>query len=220
MNLEATLNTLLDNLSSKDQLLCVTKYASMDCIQALYDLGIRQFGENKVQDAEKKIQAFQFTDCRWELIGHLQTNKAKKAVSLFDRIQSVDSIKLLKKINEEAQKIHKNQCVLIQLNFANDPQKFGFEPEFVISHLDELFSFSNITVDGIMTMAPYGKSEQELLNFFIEAKKFYDILKSRYNTIGTLSMGMSQDYELALKAGSTLIRLGSIFTTAWEKDQQ
>ena len=220
MHLNQAIHDITEKLQDQSQLLCVTKYAPLPCIQSLYDLGIRQFGENKVQDAEQKINQFSFKDCRWELIGHLQRNKVKKAVSLFDRIQSVDSLKLLEKINDEAEKIQKKQAILLQLNFTKDPQKFGFEPEFLTKHLEKIMQYPHIQVEGIMTMAPLGLAKDELYNFFVEAKTFYDILKSRYNSIGTVSMGMSQDYELALEAGSNLVRLGSILTTAWEKDQQ
>ena len=210
MSIQGRLQDLNTTLPSDVELLSVTKYASLETIQTLYNLGLRRFAESKIQDAEDKIKVLGYQDVSWELIGHLQRNKAKKAVTLFDRIQSVDSLRLLQKINDEAQKIAKKQKILFQLNLAKEPQKHGFLEADFLENEELLFSFDHVEVQGIMTMAKQDLNDDDCQLFFRSCKNFYDILKERHPSISVLSMGMSQDYEIAVKEGSNLVRLGSL----------
>jgi pyridoxal phosphate enzyme (YggS family) len=192
------------------KIMAVTKYASDEQIAALIAAGIKLFGENKVQDAERKIKLFGSSNLDWHMIGHLQTNKVKKAVQLFACIQSVDSVRLLDKINNEAQKLNKKMPILLQLNLLNEESKFGFSYEEYLQHRPLIFSFAGVIIKGIMIIAPYEKKPAKLDVFFQKAKRIYDQEKKEHPSLEILSMGMSNDYEYALKNGANMIRVGSV----------
>lgn len=192
-------------------LIAVTKYAPPETINALYKLGHRDFGENKVQDALQKAAQLP-KDIHWHMIGHLQTNKVAKAVSLFKTIQSIDSQKILSKINTEAKKINKIQTGFIEINLAEDPKKHGLYPSEIPDLLSSLKNHPNVTITGIMIMAPHTKNPAKLKTFFKDAKILYTNLKTDLPTLATLSMGMSNDYKLAIESGSNMVRIGSYLT--------
>ncbi|MBT5855395.1 YggS family pyridoxal phosphate-dependent enzyme [bacterium] len=194
-------------------LLAVSKYAADDQIQELISSGQRLFGENKVQDGLRKKELFSTTPgVKWHLIGHLQTNKVNKAVSTFDCIQTVDSLRLAEKINDAAARLGKRQSIYIQINVANDPSKFGYEIKSLKQDLSKLFSFLNVSIEGIMTIAPNIKEESVLSVFFKDCKILFDTLRAEHPELRTLSMGMSQDYALAMANGANMIRVGSLLT--------
>jgi len=220
-----SLNQIKENLESVHQkiqalsdnkhpcsLLCVTKYTSIENMQHLYDAGERHFAESKVQDAEKKQITLTQGDITWHMIGHLQRNKVKKAVQLFDCIQSVDSLRLLAKINEEAEKIQKKQDIYIQVNLTGEDQKYGFTLAEFKENLEQFYQFPSCRIKGIMAMGPHTDSPAQITKVFLETHNCYLALKKRHNTPLELSMGMSSDFELAIAAGSTMVRIGSLLT--------
>ncbi|RAP33642.1 YggS family pyridoxal phosphate-dependent enzyme [Candidatus Marinamargulisbacteria bacterium SCGC AG-439-L15] len=207
--LESEVKTLSEGRRPVD-ILCVSKKASVDQIKTLVELGISSFGENKVQSTLEKIQSLNNPNINWHMIGHLQSNKVKKAVSIFDCIQSVDSLKLLKKINHHAKELEKQQVVLLQVNLQENPEQSGFYKAALLSELDEIFSFPNCLIKGIMTMAPNTEDVTVLSQFFKQARELFNELQNKYSTLETLSMGMSQDYKIAIQEGSTMIRVGSL----------
>jgi hypothetical protein len=143
------------------------------------------------------------------LIGHLQTNKVKKAVQLFDCIQSVDSMRVLEKIDSESRAISKSMSVMLQFNVAKDPNKYGFSVEDVDEISKKIKHFRNVTIIGIMVMGPYVDDEKAIETCFKHSTKLFDIIQKEIQTCRYLSMGMSHDFELAIMCGSNMLRLGS-----------
>jgi len=212
-------NTLaaIHKLNTKTELLVATKYATIDEVKEVIRCGIKSLGENKIQDAEEKILALRSLKennpaISWHFIGHLQSNKVNKAVALFDYIQSVDSLKLAEKINESAKNIGKTQKILIQINIGEEEQKSGFSKESYFENSEKLFALHNVQILGIMVIVPHTKNDTELREFFRQTKQIFDQTKKDHNHIHILSMGMSEDFKLAIEEGSTLVRVGrSIF---------
>lgn len=197
---------------SQVKIIAVTKYYGVDRLIEAYDVGLRDFGENKVLDAINKIESLPQNiknNSTFHLIGHLQSNKVKKAVKYFDIIHSVDSLKLAQKIDVEAKAINKCQKILLQVNYAKEESKTGFSVEGLFEAYPEIQKLKNVKIEGLMTMAPKSMSENELYALFDGVKKLKFELNSKYeDSIEELSMGMSQDYLVAIKCGSTMIRLG------------
>ena len=188
---------------------CVaSKYANTSQIEALYNEGFRLFGENKIQDGLEKINfCSHLPDIQWHFIGHLQKNKVKKAVENFDVIQSVDSIELLERIHTISSQLNKTTPCYIQINIANDVNKFGFSKEKFLESQAKLFSFSNAPINGIMIIVPLEENKEKTKQMFMDS---YNLFKSisQLPDNSQLSMGMSQDYPLAIECGSTMIRIG------------
>ncbi len=205
------LKTSIKEITSSPELInvCVaSKYATNDQIHGLYEIGYRTFGENKIQDGLQKIKSLDhLKDIKWHFIGHLQKNKVRKAVEHFDCIQSVDSLSLLEKINTASIFFNKISTCFLQVNSGNDPKKFGFSIEKVLELKEKLFSFSNIDIQGIMILAPQLNDKSLLIDIFNDSFKLFIQLKKEFN-INYISMGMSQDYKLAIQSGSNMIRIG------------
>lgn len=197
---------------SQVKIIAVTKYYDVDRLIEAYDVGLRDFGENKVVDAINKIESLPQNirnDSTFHLIGHLQSNKVKKAVKYFDIIHSVDSLKLAQKIDIEAKAINKCQKILLQVNYAKEESKTGFTVEKLFEAYPEIQKLKNIKIEGLMTMAPKSMNENGLYALFDGVKKLKFELNSKYeDNLEELSMGMSQDYIEAIKCGSTMIRIG------------
>ena len=191
------------------QLLPVTKNHSVDAVYYAAKNGLLSVGENRVQEASKKREICKST-MFWELIGHLQSNKAKEAVVTFDRIQSVDSLKLLKKLDRFAGEVGKCLPILLQCNTGKDPNKSGFLVESMPNALELALSLDSLQVDGLMTIAPLADSPDTALLAFEELRILRDNLSSKFNiSLQELSMGMTGDLEQAIAAGSTQIRIGT-----------
>jgi len=187
----------------------VSKTKPATDIKKIYNLGHKDFGENKVQELEIKYKNLP-KDINWHMIGHLQTNKVKKIVPFITLIHSVDSIKLLKVINKESKKINKITNCLIQVNISNEDSKHGFRFEELNSlDLEFIKDFENIKIKGLMGMASYSSNEKSIKKEFNLLNRQYVNLKKFIRSFDTLSMGMSNDYKLALKEGSNMIRVGS-----------
>ena len=188
--------------------MAVTKTHPKEVIKESFECGIRFFGENKVQEAEKKYTN-KPKGSELHLIGRLQTNKINKAIRLFDVIQSVDSLKLVKNINKRALKISKVQRIFCQINIGKDPQKTGFTVEELECHVEEIKNFSHLKLEGIMTILPKNINEKTRNNFFAKTKKTADKISKILNKPIEISMGMSGDYVEAIKNGATMVRVGS-----------
>ena len=188
--------------------MAVTKTHPKEVIQETFNCGIKYFGENKVQEAEKKyIDKPKGSELHF--IGRLQTNKINKALKTFDVIQSVDSLKLAKNINKRALIISKNQRIFCQINIGKDPQKTGFTVEELERHIEEIINFSNITLEGIMTILPNNIEEKKRNQLFSKTKQITQKISKNYNKYLEISMGMSGDYVAAIKNGATMVRVGS-----------
>ena len=187
----------------------VSKTKPATDIKKIYNLGHKDFGENKVQELEINYKNLP-KDINWHMIGHLQTNKVKKIVPFITLIHSVDSIKLLKVINKESKKINKITNCLIQVNISNEDSKHGFRFEELNSlDLEFIKDFDNIKIKGLMGKASYSSNEKSIQKEFNLLNRQYVNLKKFIRSFDTLSMGMSNDYKLALKEGSNMIRVGS-----------
>ena len=204
------LEKIKNELNEDTTLVAVSKTKPIEEIKSLYDIGHIDFGENKVQELVNK-HAVLPKDINWHMIGHLQRNKVRQIIPFIHLIHSVDSLRLLNKINEEAKKINRVVNILIQIKISNDNSKYGFnfdEIEYLITNriLDE---YEFIDIKGLMGMATFTKDENVIDDEFKKLKKFY--LKYRPQTnFSVLSMGMSGDYRIALKNKSNMLRLGSI----------
>ena len=192
------------------RLVCVTKEASIEDARAVLGLGGKDLGENRVQEAVSKYGAID-DKAAWHLVGHLQTNKAKDAVKIFSLIHSVDSIRLAKEIDKEAKKIGKTQDILIQVNVSGEATKFGVTPDEAISLIKEISLYPNISMKGLMTIAPEVDDPQTVRPYFRALKelqnKLNEIRDTKYE-IRELSMGMTNDFEVAIEEGSTMVRIG------------
>lgn len=207
--LAGRLANIRSKLPSTVKLIAVTKQIPVVVMQAAYDLGVRDFAENRIQEAAAKQAELQWPDVTWHLIGHLQTNKASKALELFDWIHSLDSLKLAQRLNQLAaeQNVKPNCC--LQVKLAPDLNKSGWAASELLSALPELMACQHLQIAGLMTIPPYGLSDAETLAIFEQARELAQQIQQQSGLcLPELSMGMSDDYELAIQAGATMIRLG------------
>ena len=195
-------------------LVAVSKTKSVELLEEAYDEGIRDFGENKVQEILEK-EAVMAKDIRWHMIGHLQRNKVRQVIDKAVLIHSVDSVRLARQIEEEAAK--KDLCadILLEVNVAREASKYGFLPEEVEGAAREIGKFSHIHIRGLMTIAPFVENSEENRNVFQKLFQLCVDMKSKNIdniNMDILSMGMSGDYEVAIEEGATIVRVGtSIF---------
>jgi PLP dependent protein len=190
-------------------LLAVTKYATVEQIQALYAAGIRRVGENKVQAMQDKQAVFNPPDLEWVMIGHLQRNKVKKAVAASHRIESIDSLQLARAVSNAAAELDVMLPVYLQLNLTGDSHKYGFSSAEFWAELPALMALPNIAITGCMVMGPHPASDAAIVSVFQAARGMVDQCQAYHRAVVGLSMGMSHDYSLAIQTGSTQIRLGS-----------
>lgn len=191
------------------ELLPVTKNHPVDAVEYAARAGLSAVGENRVQEAHHKRDSYTGT-ARWELIGHLQSNKAKLAVELFDRIQTVDSIKLLRRLDRYAAEAGKQLPILIQCNSGEDPNKYGFPAESLAEAVEAALEAEALRLEGLMTIAPLDDDPDVAVEAFGKLRELRDELAARYSCpLPELSMGMTGDLESAIAAGSTQIRVGT-----------
>lgn len=192
-------------------LVAVSKTKPIEMLQEAYEAGSRYFGENKVQELVDKYEVMP-KDIHWQMIGHLQRNKVKYIVDKVDMIHSVDSIRLAEEIDKEAAKKGVIVNILLEVNMAKEDTKFGLMPEDVMNFVSEIVRFENIRVQGLMTIAPYVDNPEENRKYFANLKKLsVDIAKKRVNNVNmsVLSMGMTNDFEVAIEEGATMVRVGT-----------
>ena len=196
----------------KPNIIAVTKYFDENAIIEAYNAGLRDFAESRVIEAVEKINNLPAeirNNSKFHFIGHLQTNKVKKVLPTFDYIHSVDSLKLAKVISDEALVLRKVQNVFLQVNNANEEQKFGLSKKDIFEVFPQVKALPSINIVGIMNMAPLGASDDELNRLFEDVLNIKNELEQKFNCeLKELSMGMSQDYKIAVKHGSTMLRIG------------
>ncbi len=193
-------------------IIAVTKYFDESAMIDAYNAGLRNFAESRVIEAIEKINnlpADVKNNSKFHFIGHLQTNKVKKVIGHFDYIHSVDSYKLAKVISDEACHAEKVQKILLQVNNANEEQKFGFSKDEIFEVFNSIRELPNIQICGLMNMAPLGATDEELNYLFEDILQIKLKLEKEFNyKLKELSMGMSQDYKIAVKHGATMLRIG------------
>ena len=182
------------------KLVAVTKTFPVDVINKAIGLGINSIGETKVQEAKKKFEQIG-RKVEWHMVGHLQSNKAKDAVEIFDIIHSIDSMKIAKKVGYKCLELNKRMPVLVQVNLTED--KFGIKPEETVEFVKQIKKLEGIKVEGLMTIAPYVEPE-ETRPYFQKMKELASVCKLKH-----LSMGMSNDFEIAIEEGATMVRIGT-----------
>lgn len=191
------------------KILPVTKNHPKEVVEYVYRAGVKVVGENRIQEAIDKKSKLDIP-VQWELIGHLQSNKVNLAIEYFDRIQSVDSLKLLNILNTALDKKVQIGRILLQVNAGNDPAKFGVSIEEAPALLNHALSLRNLKVEGLMTIAPLSKDIDIVRECFIRLKKLRNELEQKISySLPELSMGMSNDLIPAIQSGSTLIRIGT-----------
>ena len=209
MSIQENYHKIKDQIPENVELVAVSKFHPIEKIKEVYDCGQKVFGENKVQELLSKVDDLP-KDIQWHLIGHLQTNKVKYIAPFINTIQSVDSEKLLLEINKEAVKNNRKIKVLLQVKIAEEETKYGLE----ISEAKEIFSnylehqYPNIEILGLMGMATFTDNKNQVKSEFLVLKSLFDEL-STFKKLETLSMGMSDDFALAIECGSTSVRIGS-----------
>ena len=197
------------NAAPEVTLVAVTKAFPVQTLVSGYEGALRVFGESRVQEAADKLPQFpQRKECEVRLIGHLQSNKARKAVQLFDLIESVDSLKLLHRLDNIAGDEGKKALpVYLQVNAGHDEAKFGFDPDELLKVILELADMQHLCIAGVMTIAPLTSDEQRLRACFRTARQVRDALRAQVPTCVDLSMGMTDDFELAVEEGATHVRI-------------
>jgi pyridoxal phosphate enzyme (YggS family) len=190
-------------------LLPVSKGQSAGAVEEAAALGLRIFGENKVQEAKVKISQSP-ARLQWHMIGHLQSNKARDAVLLFSMIESIDSVELAREVNKWADKLAKRVPILLEVNCAGEASKFGFQPGELRSACDEINSLERIEIHGLMTIAPYTPTAERVRPFFAKLRELNDQCSQQLGApLPHLSMGMSGDFEIAIEEGATIVRIGT-----------
>lgn len=192
-------------------LIAVSKTKPIETLKEAYDLGVRVFGENKVQELCDKYEALP-KDIHWHMIGHLQRNKVKYIIDKVDLIHSVDSVRLAETIEKEAAKRNLTANILIEVNVAREDTKFGLLPEEVDAFIEQISGFSHIRVLGLMTIAPFVENAEENRTVFEHLRKLsVDIERKNVDNVNVsiLSMGMTNDYGIAVEEGATMVRVGT-----------
>ena len=202
-----------DRSPDEIQLIAVTKTVGTDVIREAVDCGLRVFGENRVQEAKKKIMSDEIRSMSeqlgWHLIGHLQKNKAKDAVQLFDLIASVDSLELAEEIDRQAEKIGKVQRILVQVKLAEEETKYGLAENALMPVLERIKGKKHIKAEGLMTIPPFLDDMNSIRPYFIRLRELRDRAASAGFALPELSMGMSHDFETAIEEGATMVRIGT-----------
>lgn len=197
---------------SEITLVNVSKTKPIDLLQEGYEAGMRIFGENKVQEIREKYETFVHEDIQWHMIGHLQRNKVKYIVDKVALIHSVDSLRLAETISREAVKKGITVSILIQVNMAMEESKYGLAREEVIALVKEVSSLEALKIEGLMTIAPFVDDPEENRPVFRAMRElFIDIKEQNIDNVSmnVLSMGMSNDYEVAIEEGASMIRIGT-----------
>ena len=220
----AVLNQAITRISAKAHrqagqvtIIAASKGRDIEQIKQVINAGITDIGENKVQEALSHYNTMlnaQFPSrIKWHMIGHLQTNKVKEAIRLFDLIQSVDSLALAQEINKQAAKINKVQDILIEVNTSGEARKFGFKPEAVVQAVKAVGVLKNVTLKGLMTIAPIVDDQEKARPYFRKLRELLQEINMRRKpeeALQILSMGMTDDFQAAIEEGATMVRLGRV----------
>ena len=209
--IDKNINKIHSEIPDYVELIAISKTKPNEDIMKAYKNGHRSFGENKIQEMSRKFEELP-KDITWHMVGHVQSNKIKYMAPYVNLIHGVDSFKSIKAINKEGQKNNRIINCLLQLKVSKEKSKFGLEADALkkITFSDEYDEMKNVKIIGIMTMATNTKNEDIIRNEFIYAKNIFDEISSIDNNFEILSMGMSNDYHLAIECGSNMIRIGSL----------
>ena len=208
MNIKKRISETINSIPKHIDLVAISKTKSSEEIIQAYDVGQRIFGENKVQEMTEKQRVLP-SDIHWHMVGHLQRNKVKYIASYVSLIHSVDSMKLMIEIDKQALRNERIIPCLLQIKIAKETSKFGLSQDDASKLLENSIKYRNVKIYGLMGMASLTKDELQIDNEFKKLKIFFDQLKSKFNHLKILSMGMSSDYKIAIKNGSNMIRIGS-----------
>ncbi len=190
-------------------LLAVAKTQPLEVVRAAAELGLTLFGENKIQEAKAKIPLCPVR-LRWHFIGHLQTNKCRDAVSLFEMIQSVDSLPLAQELQKRAEQAAKTMPILLEINVAGEGSKFGYQPERMLTEFKEIISLSRLEVHGFMAIPPFTPVPEKARPHFRRLRELREQCEQLLGApLPHLSMGMSGDFEIAIEEGATIVRIGT-----------
>jgi pyridoxal phosphate enzyme (YggS family) len=208
------INRIRATLPDSVRLIAVTKQVPVKAMRAAYAAGVRDFAENRVQEAEaKQAQLSDLPDVTWHLIGHLQSNKAQKALECFQWIHSIDDLKLAQRLDRLAVQLPQKPQSLLQVKLLPDPTKYGWSADALEHDLSALSQCENLNIQGLMTILPYGLAAAEASMAFQKTAALANTIRQQnlpHLQMQALSMGMSNDYGLAVQAGATMIRLGRI----------
>ena len=209
--IEKKIKEIYNSISKDIELVAVSKTKSKEEILQAYNAGQKIFGENKVQEMTKKYEELP-TDIKWHMVGHVQSNKIKYMAPYVDLVHGIDSVKSLKILNKEAKKNNRIIKCLLQLKISDEFTKFGLSEKEIESILNSIniLGLKNINVAGIMTIGTFTNNIDIVNKEFGKTKKIFDNLKTTFPNLKILSMGMSNDYKLAIKNGSNMIRIGSL----------
>lgn len=191
-------------------IIAVTKTVPVERVALAYELGLKAFGENRVQEARAKIAALHYPLMHWHLIGHLQTNKVARAVELFDLIHSVDSLRLAEALEHSAEARDRTVSVLLQVNVSGEASKEGVSVDALPALADGVLRLPHLRVQGLMTIAPYTTRPEEVRPDFRRLRELRDDLRERFphGSWDALSMGMTNDFAVAIEEGATMVRIG------------
>jgi hypothetical protein len=196
-------------LAGSVELIAVSKTHPPEIVRQAVDAGQLLFGENRVQEAKAKIPDLP-AKLRWHLIGHLQTNKIRQALPLFEVIHSVDSIELLQEIQRIAGDLGLYPRVLLQVNVAGESSKFGFSPQRLLSEVEQISRVDRVQIEGLMTIPPLAPKAEDSRRYFVHLRTLRDRLEAEFQfPLPHLSMGMSSDYRVAVEEGATYVRVGT-----------
>lgn len=212
MTITSRIDTIRQQLPESVRLIAVSKQVPAEAVREAYNCGIRDFGESRIQEAaEKQSQLQDLPDINWHFIGHLQANKAGKALEIFQWIHSLDSLKLATRLSRLAGEMSCSPQVCLQVKILPDPDKYGWSVPELLADLRELDECQHIKIQGLMTIPPLGLDESQIREFFNSTRELATRIKQQnlqHIQMQQLSMGMSGDYHLAIQAGATMIRLG------------
>ena len=212
MTITSRIDSIRQQLPASVRLIAVSKQVSAEFVREAYNCGVRDFGESRIQEAaEKQSQLQDLPDINWHLIGHLQANKAAKALEQFQWIHTLDSLKLATRLSRLAGEMSCSPQVCLQVKILPDPDKYGWSVPELLADLRELDECQHLKIQGLMTIPPLGLDDSQILDFFNSTRELADKIKQQnlqHIQMQQLSMGMSGDYHLAIQAGATMIRLG------------
>jgi PLP dependent protein len=205
------INKIRTNIPDNVRLVAVSKYTTTEAIRAAYDAGVRDFGESRVQEAKlKQEELADLNDITWHMIGSLQSNKARAAIAQFDWIHSIDRFSLAEQCDRLISELHKSPKLLLQVKLVDDPSKSGWSESELLADLPRLEKLQNLNIVGLMTILPLGLDEAQAYAVFSRVGQLAAKLRSLgWTNIQELSMGMSADYAISVKAGASIIRVGS-----------
>jgi pyridoxal phosphate enzyme (YggS family) len=197
-------------VSGSVRLIAVTKSHPLECVEAALEAGLEDLGENRVEELEAKVEKFGSNSATWHMIGHLQSRKTRRVLAVADVVHSVDSLKLARKMSATTSEDGSLVKVLAQVNTSGEESKGGFKMESAFEEISQLAEFSGLQVSGLMTMAPFVEDKTLLTNAFVSLRSLSESLVASIDGFGTeLSMGMTNDLDIAIREGSTMVRIGT-----------